>query len=183
MADPVTPDVVASAVDAVTQLGEQVVLGKYKVAIERMNPLWKERTAQRVGGMAALERQLDGVAARMLQEGISMISFKPHGEPRVYQVTPGKRVVRENGVNVERLVFTRWLVLVPTTTTVRVLRPGETRSIVVESLSFQVAISDKGKNEWTFIDGASLKPSDLRGLFGTLPADIELPPVGKKEAQ
>jgi hypothetical protein len=179
--DAVPPEVVASAVDAVTKLGDQVVLGKYKVAIERMNPLWKERTAQRVGGMEALERQLDGVAARMVQEGISMISFKPHGQPRVYQVSPGKRVVRENGVDVERLAYTRWVVLVPTTTTFRMMRPGETRSLVVESLSYQVAISDKGKNDWTFIDGTGLTPADLRGLFGTLPADIDLPPVGKKE--
>jgi hypothetical protein len=148
-----------------------------------MNPMWKERTAQRMGGMAALERQLDGVAAQMVQQGISMISFKPHGQPRVYQVSPGKRVVRENGVPVERLGYTRWLVFVPTTTTFRMMRQGAPKALVIESISYQVAISDKDANDWTFIDGAGLRPADLRGLFGTLPADIELPPVEKREVR
>ena len=183
IADPVPPEVVASAVDAVTKLGEQVVLGRFKVAVERMNPLWKERTAKRMGGMEVLERELDGVAARMVQEGISMISCKPHGKPIVHQVSPGKRVVRENGVDVERLAFTRWLVFVPTTTTFRMMREGVPRAMVIENISYQVAIADKGRDNWTFIDGAGLRPADLRGLFGTLPADIELPPVEKREVR
>jgi hypothetical protein len=181
ISDPVPPEVTAAAVNAVTKLGEQVVLGRFKVAVERMNPMWKERTAQRMGGMAALERQLDGVAAQMVQQGISMISFKP--QPRVYQVSPGKRVVRENGVPVERLGYTRWLVFVPTTTTFRMMRQGAPKALVIESISYQVAISDKDANDWTFIDGAGLRPADLRGLFGTLPADIELPPVEKREVR
>ena len=80
------PDVVASAVAAVDKLGEEVVLGRYQVAVERMNPMWKERTAKRMGGMEALEKQLDGVATQMVQQGISMISFKPQGQPRSYEV-------------------------------------------------------------------------------------------------
>ncbi len=183
MSDPVPPEVSASAVKAVTQLGEQVVLGRYKVAIERMNPLWKERTARRIGGMDALERKLEGVAAEMVEQGISMISFKPHGRPTVYQVSPGRRPAAGNAATDGRLVYTRWLVIVPTTTTFRIIREGVPKPLVIESTGYQVAISDKGKNDWTFIDGAGLNPADLRGLFGTLPADIELPPVEKREVR
>jgi hypothetical protein len=181
MAEKVPPEVVASAVAAVTKLGEDVVLGRYQVAVERMNPVWKERAAARMGGMAALEKQLAGVAAQMMQQGISMISFKPTGQPRTYEVSPGKKIIRENGVDVERLVHTKWLVLVPTVTKFRILQEGNPRPILIESTSYQVAISDKNANDWTFIDGASLKPSDLRGIFITLPQDMELPPVGKRE--
>lgn len=183
VADPVPPEVITSAVSAVTKLGEQVLLGRFKVAVERMNPLWKERTAKRMGGMAKLERELDGVAAEMVQQGISMISFKPHGKPTVYQVSPGRRAAAGNDAAKGPLIYTRWLIFVPTTTTFRIIRKGVSKPLVIESISYQVAISDKGKNDWTFIDGAGLNPADLRGLFGTLPADIELPPVEKREVR
>jgi hypothetical protein len=183
MAEPVRPEVVAAAVDAVAKLGDEVVLGRYKVAVDRMNPLWKERAAKRMGGMDSLEKQLEGVAAQMVQQGISMISFKPQGQPRTYQVSPGKKVVKENGVDVEKLVYTKWMVLVPTVTTFRILREGNPKPLVIESTGYQVAICDKGKNDWTFIDGAGLTTNDLRSLFITLPQDMELPPVGKREVR
>jgi hypothetical protein len=183
MEEPVPPAVVTSAVAAVSKLGDEVVLGRYQAAIERMNPVWKERTAARAGGMAALEKKLAGVAAQMVQQGISMISFKPQGQPRTHEVSPGTKVIKENGKDVERLVFTKWLVLVPTVTTFRIMRQGEPKPLVIESTGYQVAISDKGKSDWTFIDGAGLTPADLRGIFITLPQDMELPPVGKREVR
>jgi hypothetical protein len=160
-----------------------VVLGRYQVAVERMHPLWKERAARRMGGMAALEKQLAGVAAQMVQQGISIISCKPQGAPRTYEVAPGTRVVKENGVSAERLIFTKWLVMVPTVRKIRIMREGNPKPLVIESIGYQVAISDKGKNDWTFIDGSDLKISDLRGLFGTLPQNLELPPVEQHESR
>lgn len=183
MAEPVPATLAPSAVAAVAKLGDEVVLGRYQAAIERMNPIWKERTAARMGGMAALEKQLAGVAAQMVQQGISMISFKPQGQPRVHEVSPGKRVFKENGQDIERLMFTKWLVLVPTVTKFRIIREGNPRPLVIESTGYQVAISDKDRIDWTFIDGAGLNPADLRGIFITLPQDIELPPVGKREVR
>lgn len=184
ISEPVPPEVEVSAVAAVGKLGEEVVMGRYQVALERMNPLWKERAAKRMGGMEALEKQLSGVPAQMVQQGISMVSFKPQGQPRTYQVSPGRKVVKVNGVDVEKFVHTKWMVLVPTATRFRIMRSdpgGPPKVMTIESTGYQVAISDKGKNDWTFIDGAGLRVSDLRGLFITLPQDMELPPVGKKE--
>jgi len=183
MAEPVPPGVVASAVAAVKELGEEVVLGRYQVAVERMNPMWKERAARRMGGMAALEKQLEGVAAQMVQQGISMISFKPEGPPRTYEVSLGKKTVKENGVDTEKLAYTKWMVLVPTVTKFRILREGNPKPLLIESTGYQVAVSDKGKNDWTFIDGASLSTNDLRAMFATLPQNMELPPVGKREVR
>lgn len=176
-------DVVASAVAAVASLGDEVVLGRYQVAVERMNPLWKERTANRMGGMKELEKQLAGVARQMVQQGISMISFKPQGQPRSFEVGPGKKVEKVNGVEVENLIFTHWLVLIPTVTKFRIIRQGETKPLVIESIGFQVAISEKGRNDWTFIDGSGLTVNDLRGLYGTLPQDLQLPPLEKRESR
>jgi hypothetical protein len=183
IAEAVPPDVVTSAVAAVAKLGDEVVLGRYQMAVERMNPLWKERTAKRMGGMEALEKQLDAVAAEMVKQGVSMISCKPQGQPRVLQVSPGKKTVKEKGANVEKLVYTKWLAFVPTITKFRIMRPGVTKPLIIEATGYQVAISDKGANDWTFIDGSGLKAGDLRSLFITLPQDLELPPVEKREVR
>ena len=176
-------DVVASASAAVASLGDEVVMGRYQVAVERMNPLWKEGVASRMGGMKKLEEQLAEVARQMVQQGISMISFKPQGQPRSYEVGPGKKVEKVKGVEVENLIFTKWLVLVPTATKFRIIRKGETKPLVIDSIGFQIAISDKGRNDWTFIDGSGLTVNDLRGLFGTLPQDLQLPPLEKRESR
>ncbi len=176
-------DVVASAVAAVASLGDEVVMGRYQVAVERMNPMWKERTANRMGGMEELEKQLAGVAKQMVQQGISMISFKPQGQPRSFEVGPGKKVETIKGETVESLIFTKWLVIIPTATKFRIIRPGEAKPIVIESIGFQVAITDKGKNDWTFIDGSGLTVNDLRGLFVNLPQDLQFPPLEKRESR
>jgi hypothetical protein len=50
-----------------------------------------------------------------------------------------------------------------------------------ESTGFQVAISDKGSNEWYFIDGSAVTVSELRSLFITLPEKMDLPALDKKQ--
>jgi hypothetical protein len=174
-------DVVNSAVAAVASLGDSVVLGRYQVAVERMNPLWKERTAQRMGGMQDLEKQLASVAQQMVQQGITISSFKPLGQPQSFEVGPGKKIEKIDGQEVESLVFSKWLILIPTSTKIRVMREGQ-KTVAIESIGFQVAISDKDKLDWTFIDGSGLTVNDLRSLFGTLPPDIKFPPIEKREA-
>lgn len=176
-------EVVLSAQEAVAELGKQVVLGHYQVAIERMNPLWKERTAARMGGVAEMEKQLAGVSEQMVQQGISIISFQPQGRPSSYEVGPGKKVETVNGSQVESLIYTKWLVLVPTVTKFRIFPKGTQKAVVIESTGFQAAISDKGKNDWTFIDGSSLNQNELRKLFINLPQDMVLPPIEKRESR
>ena len=183
VSEPIPPGAVAAAVAAVAKLGDEVVLGRYQAAVDRMNPMWKERVAKRMGGMAALEKRLEGVAAQMVKQGISMISFKPQGKPIAYEVYPGRKQVRENGKTVEKLVYTKWMVLVPTSTRFRIMREGNPKPLLIESTGYQVAICEKSGRDWTFIDGAGLTVADLRGLFLTLPHDMELPKVGKREVR
>lgn len=182
----VPPAVVASAVAAVAKLGEEVVLGHYQIAVERMNPIWKDRIAKHAGGHESPEQQAAAVAAQMVQMGISMISCKPQGQPLAHEVSPGTKVVTNNGVPAAQLVFTKWLVLVPTVTKFRIMhdQPGQPPKVItIDKTSYQVAISDKNTHDWTFIDGANLKVNDLRGLFATLPQNLELPPVAQHEAR
>lgn len=175
------PEVVASAVKAVSDLGKEVVMGRYQVAVDRMYPQWKERTAKRMGGMEKLQEQLDGVADQMLQQGISITDFTPQGQPRAFEVHPGKKVEVIDGQQIERLRYTKWMVLVPTVTKFRALIKGDPVAVIIESTGFQVAISDKGKDDWTFIDGSGLTVNDLRSLFVNLPMNLELPPLEKRQ--
>lgn len=177
------PAVVQAAQSAVARLGEQVVQGRYQIAVERMNPIWKDRMAARMGGIEAMEKQLAGVSEQMIQQGITIISFEPQGQPSSYEVGPGKKVENVGGEQVEKLIFTKWLVLVPTLTKFRIFPKGSQKAVVIESTGFQAAISDKDKNDWTFIDGSSLNQSELRKLFVNLPQDIALPPLGKREVR
>jgi hypothetical protein len=178
---PVPPEVTADAVKAVAALGREVVLGRYQVAVERMYPTWKERTAKRMGGMGKLQQQLDGVAKQMLQQGISITDFTPSGQPRAFEVFPGKKVEVIDGQEVETLRYTKWLVLVPTVTKFRAMIKGDPVAVNIESTGFQVAICDKGKDDWTFIDGSAVTVNELRSLFITLPKDLELPPLEKRQ--
>lgn len=183
--DPVTPDIAPSATAAVTRLGEAVVLGKFDLTLERMNPEWKERAAKAVGGIRVLEQRIAQVPQEMVRQGIAIISFRPQGKPIVYQVDQGKRIRNiRGGVKKEAFGFRKWLVLVPTTTRFRIQQKADgllKRNITIEKVGFQVAISDKDQLDWTFIDGAGLKVGDLRNLFPTLPLDIELPEIRERE--
>jgi hypothetical protein len=178
-----SPEVVASAVKAVADLGKEVVAGKFQVAIDRMYPQWKERTAKRMGGMEKLQAQLEGVSKQMLQQGVSITDFAPQGDPRAFEVFPGKKVEVIDGKEVESLRYTKWLVLVPTVTKFRALIKGDPVAVIIESTGFQVAISEKGGNDWTFIDGSAVTVNELRSLFITLPQDLELPPLEKRQVR
>jgi hypothetical protein len=177
----VPEEIIKSAVTAVESLGKEVVLGKYQLAIDRMYPQWKERTAKKMGGMEKLEKQLEEVSKQMLKRGISITDFKPQGQPRAFEVYPGKAVQIIDGKETEVMRYTKWLVIVPTVTRARMLIDGDPIPLNFESTGFQVAISDKGSNEWFFIDGSAVTVNELRSLFITLPENMELPPLEKKQ--
>ena len=124
------------------------------------------------------------VPAEMAKAGVSIVSCKPQGAPITLEVVPGLRKDVLNGKPVTTLVYTKWLVLVPTVTVFRAMHqaPGQApKPVLIESIGFQAAVSDKNRLDWSFIDGSSLTFRDLRAMFSTLPADLKLPPVGKRE--
>ena len=175
----VPPEVVKSALASVEELGKKVVNSDYKAAIDSMYPQWKERMAKRKGGMKKLEEELAGIGELMARNGVQIISFKVSGAPKTYEVWPGEQVEGAEG----EINYTKWLLLIPTVTQFRIFHDESPKGAVINTHGFQVAIADKGKNNWTFIDGSDLSVSDLRSLFITLPGNMELPPVKREEAE
>lgn len=193
----VPPEVEQSALAAVNNLGQQVVLGRFQVAIDRMFPPYKESLAKSVGGVEKLQEKLGGAGKAMAEQGIQILSFRTESRKdpltgieskfTAYEVESGKEVVQENGKPVEKMIFKKWLLLIPTVTEFRMTAPGKAGELpkmhVIANHSFQVAISDKGKNDWTFIDGSGLRISDLRRMFFTLPENMTLPEIRSEEKQ
>jgi hypothetical protein len=180
--DTAPPEVVAAAVTAVEKLGGEVTRGNYAVVLERMNPQWKERVAKQTpGGMEEVEKQIGGAAQSMMQKGVSIISSVPLGTPRSFEVSPGKRVEKVNGEEVEILIYTKWLVFVPTLTKYRYILKGDPKPMVIEKVGYQVAVTEKGRNDWSFIDGSGLTLNTLRRLYVTLPQDLALPPIEERK--
>jgi len=175
-----SPEVIDSARAATEKLGAEVVAGRYGAAIERMYPTWKKRMAERMGGMDKLNAKLADQANEMQKMGMSIISFKPQGQPTVHEVSLGRKNIAVNGKLVEIDAFTKWMVIFPTVTRIKLVMQNEPIR-EMERTGFQVVISDKGKNEWTFIDGSGLKVADLRSLFSNLPEDLKLPQIGGRE--
>jgi hypothetical protein len=170
--------VAPAAVAAVEKLGSEVVAGRYQITLDRMYPQWKDRLAKRAGGLDKLAEQLLKAPELLKSSGVALISSKPRGAPSVYEVGIGKKTETVNGRQVELMAYTKWLAIVPTATRMTISKDGKSR--LVESLSFQVAISNKNANDWTFIDGSSLSLPDLRSLFPTFP-DVQLPAVEVRE--
>lgn len=180
-------EVASAAVAAVKAMGDQVVLGRHQVAIDRMYPQWKESVAKREGGMEKLEEKLAGIVKQMNEQGVQLLAFRPEGVPTAYEVGPGKTVVEEGGKQVEKMIYKQWLLLIPTVTQYRITKPAQAgelpKFLVITSRGFQVAISDKDKNDWTFIDGAGVTVPELRRLFITLPDNMVLPEIKREHEE
>ena len=165
--------VAIEAQQATQELADEVRRGNFEVTISKMYPRWKGRMAARVGSAAKLEKQLREAAERMKKGGIIIQSFTA-GEPQsVRGVWNEKQIIDGR----EQLAPTEWMALVPTETTFRVAAEGGEVHRVKAS-GFQVVIRPIAGGEWTFIDGGSLKMSDLRAVFPSIPADLELPKRG-----
>ena len=151
-----------------------------------MYPRWKERMAKRMGGMEVLERklkeQLEAVDEQMRLHGMSMMSFKPVGVPKVYGVWPGKKVEVVDGQEVEVLVTTKWLVLIPDGDEVPDHREGDRQAAVHrEPRVSRWRSRTRGRTTGISWTGRSLSVTDLRSLFPDLPENIELPKLERRE--
>jgi|GEM_PF-980842 len=184
---PAPEEVVKGAMVATSVLGDRVARGELQYAYERMYPRWRERMAKRNGGAEAMEQQLRDLAVQMQEQGVSIVFVKVAGAATAYSVWPKRSVTTVDGKPVESVADSRWVVLVPTVTRMRIRDEGVTDKVprfrVIDSSGFQVAVSEKDPLEWFFIDGSGVTVADLRSLFPTLPENIPLPVRERREVK
>lgn len=171
-------EVVNSGVAAVNDLGSEVVKGKFACLYERMNPQWRARLAEKIGGEAKLRQQCESAGAVLAKNAMTITRLTATGFPTVFEVSPGKKESVVEGKKVETLIYTQWLLLVPTITHMRIVGVDGTHTL--ESRSFQVAVSPKSELQWTFIDGKTTSVAELRNLFISLPVNVTLPKQEQK---
>jgi hypothetical protein len=144
-------------------------------------------------GMAILSFETEGEPVAYEVDSGKEPVIDANGKP-VFVDVKGKPMVDAKGnalpakpgdKPLEKMIFKKWLLVVPTVTEFRLTEPakaGQAPKIkVAVNHSFQIAISDKGKNDWTFIDGSGLRVSELRRLFFTLPENMTLPEIKGEE--
>ena len=175
----VAEEVRVSAQKSVQTLGREVLNGNFSYAVEKMYPRWKARQAARLGSEQKLLEQFNRAAVQMQEAGIDITHFKAQAPVAFYRVWPE---VKEGVTNVrgEQDMVYHVVAIVPTKMTLRFLFEGKPPR-TFERSSFQVAVAKEGTNDWTFIDGATLKVTDLRSIFPLLPRNMIIPVKEDKE--
>jgi len=181
----VPPEVLRSAMEATQVLCDQTVKGDMTIAVKKMYPKWKKKEARKVGGAAKLEALLLGKLKEAKAHGVNITLMKARQPISAFEVNFGLEEQVVNGQRVKKGVYREWLVFVPVVQFVtaenRATNPPEIVDMRMEG--YQVAICKKGTNDWTFIDGSTMKAFQLRQLFPYLPAkdeDLGLPKIGGK---
>ncbi|MFC5049504.1 hypothetical protein ACFPK9_02555 [Rubritalea spongiae] len=158
---------------AVQSLGNEVLKSNFSYAVEHMYPRWRERQAKRLGSEQKMLEAFNNAGAQMQEMGITIDSFEALEPQKAYHVHPKmkdgvKQITTSADLHYEVLVF------VPTRMKMSFMLEGQPkRSFMRES--FQVAVAREGSEQWTFIDGATIRVVDLRSLFPLLPKNLELP--------
>ena len=162
-----------SAQDSAQRLGNEVLKSNFVYAIDQMYPRWKARQAKRIGSEAKLLKTFNRAGAQMQEAGITLDSFQALSPLQAYRVhpkmKPGRSEIRTSAdLNYQILVF------VPTKMKMSFFLENKPKVSYMRN-SFQVAISQEGSTQWSFIDGATIRITDLRSMFPLLPNDLELP--------
>lgn len=180
---PVPEAVMIEAQKATQALVNQVVRGNQDAAFLHMNPVWKDKLARKNGGAKKLMKNMRSEFANLQAQGVAIRAMEAKKPDVAFEVDFGLKDQVINGVNQQVGIYKKYLVFVPTLSLVtainRKVQPPEIYDIRVDG--FQVAICDKGQNNWTFIDGSDLKAANLRELFPFLPRNEKLLGFPKRE--
>jgi hypothetical protein len=158
---------------AVQVLGNEVLRSNFSYAVENMYPRWRTRQAKRMGSEQKMLETFSKAGEQMQEMGITIDSFTALDPQKAYHVHPKMRDGVKQISSSDDLHY-EVLVLVPTRMKMSFMMQGQPkRSFMRES--FQIAVAREGSNQWTFIDGATIRVVDLRSMFPLLPRNLELP--------
>lgn len=167
-----------SVQQSVQKLGNEVLKSNFSYAVTKMYPRWKNRQAKRLGSEKKLLESFHNAGDQLQEAGITVDTFKAEAPTVFYRVHPIlKDELRKKGqLQAHKTSDVEWetLALVPTKLKMSFMLEGQPKVSYLRE-SFQVAICKEGTNEWSFIDGATLRVSDLRSMFPLLPRTLKLP--------
>lgn len=178
-------ETVASCQRATQELGNNVIKENYLYGLEKMYPRYRKRQVT-VHGEEKLKQVFLDTSKTLNTLGVTITSVKaeqPVSFFRVWpQIKPAAKLKIERGEQDDVIagdVYYNWLVMVPTTQiwTFTSNKGGPPRRL--KRLGFQIAVAKEvavpGQEEWTFIDGGTIEPQELRSMFPSLPQKLVLP--------
>jgi hypothetical protein len=179
---------------AVQVVMDETIRGNFKAALNSMNPEFVKVTSRAFGGperfKAALLKQMEDMG----QNGVTFMAAITQPADIAFevdygfenQIIDGKPVIGPDGKPVQVAGYRSWMVFVPTVTDFEYLdketEPAKLRKF--RKWSFEVAISKKKAEQWTFINGDSINALQLRKLFPFLPKEdkkMQFPPIKREE--
>jgi len=178
-------ETVVSCQRATQELGNRVIKGNYLFTLEKMYPRYKNRQVA-LHGEGKFKQVFLDMPKTLNNMGVTINSFHA-GQPvsffRVWpQVKPDAKLKIKRGEQKDVVagdVVYNWLMMVPTTQvwTFTSDKGGVPRKL--KRLGFQIAVAKEasvpGQEVWTFIDGGTIKPQELRAMFPSLPQKLVFP--------
>ncbi len=154
---------------------DKTIRGDFKAALDSMNPEFVKVISRAVGGPEKYKASLLKMMNEMGQNGVTFQAAITRAADTAFEVDYGFEEKVVNGKKVKVAGYRQWMVFVPTVKDFQVLdknaKPAKLRKW--RKWSFEVAISPKSKENWTFIGGDSITALELRKLFPFLPKEDE----------
>lgn len=176
---PVPAEVVNDAREAVKVLCTEILRKNYNYGFETLYPRTKKTLSLAVGGEEELKKVFDNVPKTMKEQGIDIIDIKVGEASKSFRVRAAHLLDSSKPP-----VFTEYMVIIPTTKTLRVIDSSTGLIKRANSFGYQIAVRHIDGETWTFIDGSRLSLRQLRDLFPHLPEDVKklgIPKVGIQE--
>lgn len=181
-------EVKARAKAAAQIIMDKTVRGDNQAAIDAMNPDYLKVAARGAGGVVKFKEKLLRQMNAMGQNGINLQAAITQPADTAFEVgygfkdmvVNGEKIIGSDGKPVQEAGYLQWMVYVPTVIEFTVLdeeaKPAKLRTF--RRWSFEIAISPKGKENWTFINGNNINALQLRQIFPFLPPkdkDLKFP--------
>jgi len=160
---------------AVQAVMDQTIRGDFQAALDSMNPEFVKVISRAVGGPQKYRKSILKMMNEMGQNGVTFQAAITLAADTAFEVDYGFTQKIVNGKVVKEPGYRQWMVFVPTVKDFQVVAPdSEPREIrKFRKWSFEVAISPKEDEGWTFIGGDSITALQLRKLFPFLPKEDE----------
>lgn len=170
------------------KLMDETVKGNFPRVISRMHPGYVKAISRPYGGPEKFKATMLKMMMEMGGNGIAVQAGITRDPQTAFEVdwgardilVDGKPVLDANGKPKQEFAFRQWMVYVPTEMTVMMKNGDKMEKRLMEG--FQIALSPKRNENWTFINGATVSPIQLRKVFPFLPKDpalLKFPKVGR----
>jgi hypothetical protein len=181
---------------AVQEVVNKTIRGDFQAALDSMNPEFLQVMARPFGGPQRLKAQLLRQMQDMGKNGVTFQAAITRRADIAFEVDygfedliiDGKKVMGEDGKPKQVARYRKWMVFVPTVKDFQYLdrstKPAKLRSF--RKWDFEIAISPKDQEKWTFVNGNGMNALQLRKVFKFLPKEdkeFQFPEIKTEELE